>query len=360
MQQFWSICFGGLLLLLGYGTIGAQPTATPFYTEAYHQITAQLDGRVPYDFKQAVWLTENAFLEGTLNPTAWNTQIDALVALAQQFKQNHGQQFQYTASDRDRILTYASVFRVLTDSIPIVWGTDAIPVTTHLPYTYDAQDTWGKQDWSSTFVSKLLQTHKGNCHSLPYLYKIVAEAMGAPVQLALAPHHLYVKLQSKKMGWYNTELSSASFPIDAWLMASGYVHLDAIRSGIYMEALSQKACIALCLLDLVQGYQRKYHRTTDTFIIQCLDKILEHYPHCIRALLLQSDGLKIQYEQSDSDQQKQRFQDYENSIRRIHQLGYRKMPSSMYLQWLLDLKENPTRYRNQKVMFNFNPENQTR
>gem|GEM_PF-4659315 len=47
--------------------------------------------------------------------------------------------------------------------------------------------------------------------------------MKLPAYLAMAPNHTYIKLRSDKNGWYNTELTSASFPIDSWLMVSGYI-----------------------------------------------------------------------------------------------------------------------------------------
>ncbi len=33
----------------------------------------------------------------------------------------------------------------------------------------------------------------------------------------------------------NTELTSRSFPTDAWIMATGYISPDAVRSGIYLD-----------------------------------------------------------------------------------------------------------------------------
>ena len=84
-----------------------------------------------------------------------------------------------------------------------------------MPYSYDFDDPFGHKDWDNMFVSKLLNTGKGNCHSLPYLYKIIAEELGISAHLALAPNHIYIKHKNEKDGWYNTELTSGIFPIDA-------------------------------------------------------------------------------------------------------------------------------------------------
>jgi hypothetical protein len=46
------------------------------------------------------------------------------------------------------------------------------------------------------------------------------------------------------------------FPIDAWLMASGFIHLSSIQNAIYMDTLSTKQSIAACMVDLAQGYEK--------------------------------------------------------------------------------------------------------
>lgn len=134
--------------------------------------------------------------------------------------------------------------------------TDSIPITTengvviHEPFTYNFDDFAGKKDWSNMFVSTLMQTHKGNCHSMQYLYKMIMDQLGQPVSLSLAPNHIYIKAQNKRVGWYNIELTCGDFPTDGWLTASGYIHTDALRNGIYVDTISNKQSICLCLVDL--------------------------------------------------------------------------------------------------------------
>lgn len=36
---------------------------------------------------------------------------------------------------------------------------------------------------------------------------------------------------------------------------------------------------------------------------------------------------------------------------RIHELGYRKMPEEMYLDWLVSLKNEGEKYNNKKIRF---------
>ena len=67
------------------------------------------------------------------------------------------------------------------------------------PFGYDFKDVFGHKTQESLFVSKLLKTRKGNCHSLPYLYKILAEELGVDAHLALAPNHVYIKHKNIKV-----------------------------------------------------------------------------------------------------------------------------------------------------------------
>ena len=200
------------------------------------------------------------------------------------------------------------------------------------------------------FVSKLLYTRKGNCQSLPYLYKILAEEIGVDAHLALAPNHIYIKHRNERDGWYNTELTSGFFPIDAWIMASGYVHLDGIRNGLYMKALDNKESIALILVDLAQGYEKQNPETA-----------LKYYPNLVNALLLKLETTKKKLELIaenrdkqideifDDPKAKEIWIDLNQQVRHIHDLGYRQMPKEMYLDWLISLKEEKEKYTNTKV-----------
>ena len=80
------------------------------------------------------------------------------------------------------------------------------------------------------FVSTLMVTCKGNCHSLPLFYKLLTEELGEKSWLALAPNHAYIKLHNQADGWYNVELTSGQFPTDVWIKASGYIHTDVFET----------------------------------------------------------------------------------------------------------------------------------
>ena len=243
-------------------------------------------------FKEAVFLVETTY-DKTLSPTKIQKEIDFLVDVANMRIKSDS--LIYKGKDIQKIKTFASVFKVMTDTTEVILPNNKGRYKI-LPFVYDFDDIFGEKDWKNMFVTKLLSTGKGNCHSMPYLYKIMCDELGVPCWLALAPNHIYVKHRSEKAGMYNTELTSASFPIDAWVMASGYVTLESIQKGIYMDALDDKKCTALCILDLAKGYENKYSDNDGTFILKCCDLTLEHFPNCINALLLKAETKKKQFE----------------------------------------------------------------
>ncbi len=354
-RLFFSAAFSGVLFFT------ALSQTDTHYTKAYQILNAMLEGEEPLNFKKAVFTVENAFYSGGLDSAVFEDRIDYLRGLAENFKKANREGFLYYGDDREEVLNHAAIFKVMTDTLTMVMVSDTF---FHLPFRYDFEDISGEQDWRKMFVSKLLNTHTGNCHSLPYLYKILAGEMGVETHLTLAPNHVYIKHRCEEMGMYNTELTSGSFPIDAWLMASGYVHVDAIRNRIYMEALNQKQSIALCMVDLAQGFQHKYGIGDGEFVMRCCESALEFYPNYINALLLKADALKVRWEGmaawkdfapnskeavGHKAEMETAFSEYEALVSKIHNLGYRRMPEEMYLNWLVSLRQEREKYENPKM-----------
>ncbi|MCL1937503.1 MAG: hypothetical protein FWF52_03790 [Candidatus Azobacteroides sp.] len=337
-------------------SLSAQPSEA--YQQSYDFIHKMLRDEIPLSFKDAVWATENAYWDDRLDIKAFNQEIEFLVQLCDII--SNSELITYAGKDKDIVTKHAALFKTLMDtvSLPI----DSTRMLFHLPYTYDFDDPTGQKDWTKMFVSKLLETGKGNCHSLPYLYKILSDELSIPCYLAFAPNHIYIKLFAESTGWYNTELTSATFPIDAWIIASGYVPIDAIRNGLYMDTLNNKQAAANCLLDLAQGYQHKYGKENPEFVIKCCNTVLEYHPTNVNALLTKAEAQK-QYihslmktknlkkpEELFSDPMiKEMFSDMESTYIQLHKWGYRRMPEEMYRQWMGLLKNEPNTYTNQKL-----------
>ncbi len=334
-----------LVSILFFSICVAAQNQAILFDQSYLMLHNMLDNKEPYSFKKAVLSTENAYLDGGLDTIEVNKKLKLLHSVSLILLEYRD--IQYAEKDKETIHKFASVFQVMHDSINIkINGT----LYRHLPYQYDFSDVFGHDNPENLFVSKLLATRKGNCHSLPYLYKIIAEDLGVEANLALAPNHIYIKHKSLLDGWYNTELTSGIFPVDAWLMASGYMHIDAVTNGVYMKALDKKESIALLMIDLAEYYNHRLPDNDGKFVLQCCDAALSAYPHFAKALILKAETHKKQVDKSeDTAQRDAAYKDLAKEYSLIHALGYRNMPESMYLNWLLSLKEQRTKYENKKL-----------
>ncbi|WP_029906647.1 hypothetical protein [Prevotella sp. 10(H)] len=345
------------LSILFIVNIGAHAQDT-YYEEAFSHIDNMLSDKISLNFKDAVLLTEYVYFDGKLDSQQINEKYETLCRLIKGL--SNSELIAYAEKDKDIITTHAAIFKVLTDTILI--PVDSMLIYEHKPLTYDFEDPLGQTNWTKMFVSKLLKTEKGNCHSLPYLYKILADKFDVPCNLAFAPNHIYIKLFSEKSGWYNTELTSATFPIDAWIIASGYVTIDAIRNGLYMDTLSNKQAVANCLVDLAQGYQHKYGKDNPEFVIKCCNKVLEYHPTNVNAMLTKAEAQKHyihslmkakNLKKPDalfSDENiKNMYAEMESIYIHLHKSGYRQMPEEMYMQWLDLLRTEPNKYVNKNL-----------
>ena len=302
---------------------------TDYYNIAYSKIETMLKEN-NNSFKEAVFTVENAYFDNNLDIAAIYKKIERYADFCVGIKESGNVIYDGKGKDHDKALTQYAVFAFFTEKIPIL---NEEKIDTVYPFKYNYEDFAGKNDWSNMFVSKLMQTKQGNCHSLPYLYKIIMDELGEKSYLSLCPNHLYIKVQNEKMGWYNIELTNSNFPTDAYLMSSGYVHIDAIRNGIYMKALTQQESIALCLIDLAQGYLAKFGIGDGEFVLQCCETALEYFPDCITAMLLKSRILAEIYQNSEVKNDEP-FAELTELTTKIHKLGYRKMPDRMYQNWL--------------------------
>ncbi len=300
-------------------------------------------------FKDAVFITENAYFGDSLSNSVYNDNIRYLSTLADSWSEsNKLSHYQYP--DSSNLCKNIAVFKVIKDTIKITLSKKNRSLST--PFLYNHDDFLGQKEWSNVFVTTLLTTHKGNCHSLSYLYKILADELDAHCWLSFAPNHIYIKNRSQQVGWYNTELTSKQFPVDAWIMASGYVSPDAIRSGIYMDTLSNQQAIANCVLDLAKGYDRKYHIYTDSFIIKCCDLTLKYHPNNINAIIYKAETLRKIYlscKKYNSESAGIIYSSMEKLYISALDLGYKEMPQKTYREWVLSSSKQAKKYSNKFI-----------
>ncbi|MDR6546705.1 hypothetical protein J2810_002765 [Chryseobacterium rhizosphaerae] len=365
MKRLLHIKLFTILFISSITSIKAQNNQ--FYNDAYQTIDNMLNDKQQYSFKEAVFSVENAYYQGKLDTDKLNQEVRFLKNFATAVMQDMN--LKYTDSDRDKVAKYAAIYSIMCQALPVAVKDTVLQ---YKPFHYDFEDVFGHKDITNLFVSKLLATKKGNCNSLPYLYKILAEELGTTANLALAPNHVYIKHQIKSMGWFNTELTSGIFPQDSWLMASGYIHLDAIQNGVFMKALNDKESLALCLFDLAQAYNRNFPGNDGEFVLKAVNRAIEVYPNFAKALILRAETHKDRFTklmdrhnlktdnpenlklvQQQDPEAKELFELMKKEYGHIYEIGYRQMPEEMYLDWLVSLRTEKDKYENKKLINNF-------
>lgn len=321
------------------------------YQNAYDELNKMLVNEKPLSFKKAVFITENAYFGNTLSFEKYDAYVQFLVSLSKAYRKSNTLKG-YNFPDSNAVKVSGSVFHIMKDSL---YDTKHQLIIS--PFIYDFEDSFGERDWTKMFVTKLMDTHTGNCHSLPFLYKIVCEEQGVKAYLAYAPNHIYIKQRCKKDGWYNTELTSGLFPIDAWVIASGYVSTESIKNGLYMDTLSQKQSLSQCLVDLARGYQRLKKTEYELFVIQCLNTALVYNPNYVEGLLYKGETLKQLYDNTDSTQTNRKqelFNEMQKTYVSLVKLGYREIPEKMYKEWINSLTNDKSKYQNKQINRTFN------
>lgn len=325
-----------LALFFSWTLLAFGQTTDPkmFYKQAFKEQLQMLKGEKPIDFKRAVFLTENAYQKGELN---YQTFVRDITSTGQQLKyliKQRGLESYKTAGNW-------AVFSFMTDSLPI---------NSFKPCVYDFDDFMGDKDWTKMFVTKLMKTRSGNCHSLPYYYKILCEEIGAKSSLALAPNHAYIKHIDEKGQWTNVELTNGGFPRDQWIIKQMAISVEAIKSGIYMTPLSHKESIALTVFDLLGGYEFQFGN--DDFVLQTTNRALQYFPKCIALMMMKANCIrdKIETEKKKTNPNKQQINSnislYKRTVASIDNLGYKDMPIELYKDWI-KLLENEKGKRKQ-------------
>ncbi|MDI9340954.1 MAG: hypothetical protein QM534_10340 [Sediminibacterium sp.] len=334
-----------------------------YYEQAFNDLKDMLERKVPLDFKRAVFITENAYYGNRLEFSKFDGQINLLCELIKKWSKLNPLS-DYNKQDSTNVKLNGAIFNVLTDTIRVNMAKEEMTI---YPYQYEFNDCFAEENWANMFVTKLLATHRGNCHSLPFLYKILAEELNVKAYLAFAPNHIYLRNFCKKIGWYNTELTNAMFPTEAWVMSSGYVSTESIVSGIYMDSLSLTESITVCVNDLAKGYQRKFPKNDISFILKCCDLGLKYYPNYAELLLLKAEthkqayfntinkyGLNATTDDKFKDYIRFHLDEMDKTYSLLHKLHYREIPDNMYFEWMKTLQYNKEKYSDTKIINTFN------
>lgn len=173
-----------------------------YYEDAFTQLKSMLEGKQPESFKQAVFITENAWYKNQLNYRAYNKYISSLANVCKAWDKANPLVYDKWDFDSSEVALNGAIYHVMNDTVKDKKGN----IITN-PYHYDFNNCFARYNWTNMFVTKLMTTHGGNCHSLPFLYKMLAEELGTKAYLSFLPGHIYINQYSRKTSWYNTELT---------------------------------------------------------------------------------------------------------------------------------------------------------
>lgn len=300
----------------------AQVDTSKYYRQAFAEQLQMLKGQKPLDFKRSVFITENAYYDGKLS---YQTFCNNITETGRQLKELIKQR----GLDKFKTSGNWAVFTYMMDSLPI---------NNYKPCTYDFDDFMGDKDFSKMFVTKLMRTRSGNCHSLPTYYKILCEEIGAKAYLALAPNHLYIKHIDEKGQWTNLELTNGGFPRDQWIIKEMAITVEAIKSGAYMTPLTEKESIAMTMFDLANGY--KFKHGYDSFVLKVANTALQYFPKSIPLLMTKANYYKtvgtveIKKVKPNKELLKSNYEIYKQTLVKIDNLGYKDMPPELYAEWV--------------------------
>lgn len=237
------------------------------YRNAFDKMKSMLEGNTPMSLKQAVFEVEHAY-----NNTFTYEQYDSAI---QRYVEIVKLKMAYDKTDVNSPTTNVAIAQVLSDTISLKKGYNEQEITSY-PISYDFEDGWGEKEWNKQFVSKLLFTGKGQCHSMPLLHLIIAEELNANAYLSLSPNHSFIKFKYGNT-LYNLETTQGALVTDQWIMASDYLSTEAIKNKVFLDTLNTKQVISNCLCDLASGYIKLFGYRDTSFIFACTDLSLKYY-----------------------------------------------------------------------------------
>ena len=270
-----------LLFQLQLSVKAQSMTAEDYYVSAFNEMSDMLAGRDTLSIKRAVYLAEWAFYEGNLDyKTDFCDEIDRIKT------------FILSLYEVNKLQTYKTGMQMAISSYIV----SPYSGNGYTPYTYDFETfSMDKEPWERQFVSRTLKTHKGQCRSLPWMYKILANELNADAALAHAPRHSYIMYKDEDNitpeEWINLELTTNQMQPTWWIKEDFEICDSAVIVGTYMTPLTDLQAVACQMADLAFGYREKFKRY-DEFTYYCASRSLEFYPMNPNAWIIRGKSLE--------------------------------------------------------------------
>jgi hypothetical protein len=313
------------------------------YETGFLQLKGMLEGNIRYDLKRAVFLTENMFMNGQYDYGQFKRDIANLVQL--------GRGLAADSAHPNPAARFLALHQLMTDTVRVRFAGKV--VMAHRPFTYDFEDFLGHEDHTKQFVTKLLATNTGQCHSMPLLYKLVADELGVKTYISMAPNHSYIQVKDNHGLLHSYETTNGHFTTFSYYMSTGYVKAPALKQRTFLDTLTRNEMLACRLFDLAAGYQ--FRHGCDAFAEKCIVLGLHYYPHSAQGRMMACNAALTTFvkawvaagkppkEQAPQlPALKPLWVEVEKWRRAIDALGYEDMPPEKYALWLkqMDAQKN--------------------
>lgn len=329
-----------ILMLTKYGfPMQSEYEGTDAFYTAFDEISNMLNGQDTPNLGRAVFLVENAWHNNKYDYNGYRNSIKEGAGFCnQKIKEEN-------LDKDDNLVKNMMLFRFIADTLKVKDKATG-KVQTHYPIRYNYEDYESKISYDSHFVTTLIQTGTGQCHSMPLYYLVLAEEMGAEAYWSFSPRHSFVKIQDDKGNWHNLELTCKAILSDTHYMNNSYIKAEALQSKIYLEPIDKTNVIAEMLLELARGYYNKYG--LDDFYLKCIDTAEQYLKNDLNAKIMRSayqtrltltlahllNAPKPEIMQQLSPEAYKHFELMQAQYKEIDNMGYEELPVAVYARWL--------------------------
>lgn len=312
-----------ILLILFLGISFSNFAQQEHYEKAYSELKSMLEDKTELNFKKALFTVENAWFDYKQNYSDFENEIAEIANVCKKMV------------GRKKLTN----FKTANNWAIFMYLTQRIPENDSIPYSYDFEDFLGENKFNNTFVTRLTEDKKGNCLSLPLLYKCIAQDLKAEAKLTLGPSHAWIRHTDEKGKQINVELTSGQFPTDGILITELDIKREAIKTGAYFKPLTEKETIAFLLTQLALSYENKLGKF-DEFTEKCVDLSIQYFEPNVIAYSIKMNKVAIEADKKQNNNENvtelhQKYIVYQNTL---NQLGADTIEPEDYNKWVNKMK----------------------
>lgn len=324
-------------------------------TEIYRNTLSTLEGFNPDSFSltKAVFLVENAYLDNKYSFEDFLNGVSTRANLVKQILKRENLDLK-----SDLALNYG--IQKLYKQYNQYYDKQAKRAFDIKPFRYDFDDVRGEKDYTKMFVGKMMTSGKGQCHSMPLLYLMIAEQLGAKAWLSLAPQHSFIQFKDANGNLVNFETTNGNLVSNNWLVQSGFINGNALKERTYLDTLSQRRLYAQCLADLLLGYLNKFGY--DELSERIRRKIIDIDPQNITALIVDANLKTLVATKRINEAGRPKLEDLPKfqeanrayldmlaAYEKVDGTGYQDMPKKAYQDWLKSVEKEKRKQKTKEL-----------